>query len=380
MRILLAPSSYPPVIGGVQSVTAGLARHLAAQRHEVKVLTNHYPRSLPRKETLEGIEVRRLLFLHPEWKDLKRGRLDLFGASFLYYPSSLFKLRALLDSFQPDVVNVHFPDAQVPFWLEILRTRKLKLVVSFHGDDIERYLSEGRNVQLRTREELNNLLRQSHSVTACSEFLRQRVLSVFPEVAGKSSVTPNGIQKEDLQILVPYKHSTPYVFACARFVKVKGLDWLIQAFAEIADQYPGISLILAGEGDEEKKLRTLCRQHSLEDRVIFRGKISRTEMLKLLAGCEFLAVPSRNESFGLMALEGMSMGKLVLATRVGGLPSLLFPENNLLVDPGPSGLAQGLRAGLSQLGETKDKGKKNLLRAEDYLWDNVLRYYLDSYK
>src|SRR5215470_14146655 len=119
MRILLVPSTYPPVLGGVQTVTHNLAKHLLQRGHEVQVVTNRYPRSLPAQETLDGISVRRLLFLLPDLDSLRRRRADLFLASFYFYPLSLWRLRSLMRSFRPDVVNVHFPAQQTQFVLAL---------------------------------------------------------------------------------------------------------------------------------------------------------------------------------------------------------------------------------------------------------------------
>ncbi len=184
MRILLVPSTYHPILGGVQTVAHNLAQNLIKSGHEVQVVTNRYPRSLPAREIIDGIPVRRLLFLSPDVNSLRRGRADLLLASFYFYPSSLRRLGELMRHFRPDVVNVHFPDHQNRFVLALRRRFEFRLVVSLHGDEIER---------LVTARGLQAMLREADAVTACSRHLLEQAVRLEPSIAEKAHVVHNGI-------------------------------------------------------------------------------------------------------------------------------------------------------------------------------------------
>ena len=71
MRILLVPSTYHPILGGVQTVAHNLAQNLIKSGHEVQVVTNRYPRSLPAREIIDGIPVRRFDFRHALFASLE---------------------------------------------------------------------------------------------------------------------------------------------------------------------------------------------------------------------------------------------------------------------------------------------------------------------
>ena len=77
MRILLFSASYHPVLGGLQTAAHALAREFIAAGHDVLVVTNRYPRKLPASETIDGVPVRRLLFLSPWWSLSRSRRPDL---------------------------------------------------------------------------------------------------------------------------------------------------------------------------------------------------------------------------------------------------------------------------------------------------------------
>jgi len=175
MRILLVPSTYHPILGGVQTVTHNLAQNLVESGHDVQVVTNRYPRSLPAREVMDGISVRRLLFLSPEIDSVQRGRADLFLASFYFYPSSLWHLRNLMRTFRPEVVNVHFPDHQIHFVLALRQSFQFRLIVSLHGHEVERVASNHKEHKAPKRSaaahNLQLILREADAVTACSQHL-----------------------------------------------------------------------------------------------------------------------------------------------------------------------------------------------------------------
>src|SRR5262249_6683038 len=121
-----------------------------------------------------------------------------------------------------------------------------------------------------------------------------------------------------------YPHRRSYILAFGRLIYKKGFDLLLTAFAQIAPRYQEVDLILAGEGEERDALRAQAQQSGLEGRVHFFGRATPEEVVRLLNGCLFVAVPSRIEPFGIVALEALAAGKRVLATRVGGLGELLI--------------------------------------------------------
>ncbi len=165
MRILLITSSYPPVLGGLQTAVHALAQEFMARGHEVAVVANRYPRSLARRERIDGVNVRRLAFMKPELDQIRRRRADLFLAACAICPVTLFSIWRLYRKFQPDVVNVHFPLSQNPFVLWLSRRFSFRLVVSVHGSEILGSATPGNRRILRA------ILREADAVTACSRYL-----------------------------------------------------------------------------------------------------------------------------------------------------------------------------------------------------------------
>ena len=402
MRVLIVSSTYHPVVGGVQTVTHNLALHLVRKGHEVQVVTNHYPRSLPLRETLDGVSVERMLFLTPGLSSLKRKRPDLFLASFYFYPNSLWRLRKIVRSFRPDVVNVHFPDQQIPFVLALRGLINVRLVVSLHGHDIERVNMDdlgpnengisGLHYQRPAVDRLRSILLRADAVTACSQYLLEKAIRFEPSIGSKGLVIHNGIDPMRFRNKQSYVCDRPYILALGRLVHAKGFDMLLEAFAQT--ESGETILMIAGEGDERESLQNQTRQLGLEGRIRFFGPATQEQAIGLLNGCSLVVIPSRSESFGIVALEALAAGKPILATRVGGLCELLADVQNqfpappsawssgvyhsighhfaMLVDPNADALSKGLRNALAS-NPHSDRDTSRVM--DHYLWERVANHY-----
>ena len=384
MRILLIPSSYPPVLGGVQTVSHTVARHLIELGHQVQVVTSRYPRSLPADEVIDGVKVQRLLFLEPSIHLLRNRRLDLFFASFYFHSSTLRRLESVMRDFRPDVVNVHFPDHQIPFILTLRREFAFRLVVSLHGHDVERMDAEqaAANGEMRNtdsaRAQLKSILSAADAVTACSRHILDKANQVEASVADKGHVIYNGVDLERFSNKACYSHPRPYVLAFGRLTHKKGFDLLLQAFAEAGATNSSVDLIIAGAGEDRDQLKSLADELGLNQRVHFFGEASPDQIVQLLNGCLFVTVPSRREPFGIVALEALAAGKTLLASRTGGLGEFLSEirePNVTLVEPTADGLTEGLR----KLFISKRNGSSAATTSnqvpEQYSWTNVAKRY-----
>jgi len=121
-------------------------------------------------------------------------------------------------------------------------------------------------------------------------------------------------------------------------VERKGVDWLLQAFAQHvqADPAPPARLLIVGEAFA--KWQPLAEQLGLGDRVIFTG--FQAEPQRFLRLMDLFIIPSREEGLGTAAVEAMACGLPVIGSRVGGIPESVTPEVGLLFEPGDvAGLA-----------------------------------------
>jgi glycosyltransferase involved in cell wall biosynthesis len=224
------------------------------------------------------------------------------------------------------------------------------------------------------------LLARASGVTACASSLALAALRLAPETASRLEVIPNGVDIQRFSKGAPYLHERPYVLAAGRFTRQKGFDVLIDAAARIQAIRGGrVSVLLAGDGAEEARLRQHVAELGLGGAVSFLGPADAEAMRALYRGARVVAVPSRWEGLPLVCLEAMASGRAVVASRVDGIPDAVIDrETGLLVPPDDAAaLASALDALLADSAWTERLGAAAAQRACDgFAWPTVSRRYL----
>ncbi|MCL0073762.1 glycosyltransferase [Dehalococcoidia bacterium] len=116
------------------------------------------------------------------------------------------------------------------------------------------------------------------------------------------------------------------VLFVGRIDPLKGIENLLVAVSHLSRTHH-LKLLVAGGGDktqsEVERLKGLSRQLQIDDQVTFVGSMSQEDLPQLYNAADVCVVPSYYESFGLVALESLACGTPVVATRVGGIESLI---------------------------------------------------------
>jgi glycosyltransferase involved in cell wall biosynthesis len=130
--------------------------------------------------------------------------------------------------------------------------------------------------------------------------------------------------------------SAPLLTCAARLEQEKDIGSLIAAMEHVAVECPSAVCVIAGEGSHKPELLAQIRRSGLEGRVRLLGY--RSDVMAILNASDLFVLPSLTESFGLVLLEAMALGKPVLATRVGGPVEIVVEgETGLLVPPSDPG-------------------------------------------
>ncbi|MEW6359808.1 MAG: glycosyltransferase family 4 protein [Planctomycetota bacterium] len=148
----------------------------------------------------------------------------------------------------------------------------------------------------------------------------------------------------------------------------KGHETFVRAVAKLPDV---VGLIVGDDlfGDHPdllRRLHDLCGIIGIEDRVRFLGW--RSDVKDIIADSDVIAVPSKAEPLGRVALEAMALGKSVVGTRAGGLPEVVADsETGRLVPPGDAdALAEALREVLSDADRAAAMGRAGLARVREH--------------
>jgi 1,2-diacylglycerol 3-alpha-glucosyltransferase len=153
--------------------------------------------------------------------------------------------------------------------------------------------------------------------------------------------------------------SGPRLLYVGRLDREKNLDFLLDAFTQVATRHPGATLWLVGRGTHERALQRQARRFGLGERVRFVGPVGHDAIARYYQAADLFVFASTTETQGLAVLEAMAVGLPVVAVRasgveeavVDGVSGLLVPEDReaftgavseLLADPA---LARKLAAG-----------------------------------
>jgi glycosyltransferase involved in cell wall biosynthesis/O-antigen/teichoic acid export membrane protein len=149
--------------------------------------------------------------------------------------------------------------------------------------------------------------------------------------AAEVHVIPNGVDAASFDVVQPRR---PVALFLGRLeTEQKGLDVLLDAFAKVADQTTA-RLEIAGDGRDRAALEARCRRLGIADRVDFLGRVDGPAKLALLASAQLVCMPSRRETFGMVAAEALACGTPVLAADIDNLRHLVRPGTGRLVTAG----------------------------------------------
>lgn len=145
--------------------------------------------------------------------------------------------------------------------------------------------------------------------------------------------------------------ATLALLCVANLVPRKGHDLLLGALAHLKDLDWRLTCAgsLARDPDWTDRLRRLCGEAGLDDRVAFLGEIDDSELEALYHGADLFVLASHYEGYGMVFPEAVARGIPVLATRTGGIPEAAPAEASILVPPGDeAALTEALRRLLAE--------------------------------
>jgi len=182
------------------------------------------------------------------------------------------------------------------------------------------------------------ILKRANAIIASTPQEVKNILDLYDVTGENIELIRTGIDKrlfrpiaEEIAIKETGLNFRNIVLFVGRITKAKGLRILVKAIARVKNRFnEEMKLVVIGgdvsgvmhsdeESKEKKRLRRLIKKLDLEDDVIFLGPVERERLPYFYSLADVCVVPSLYESFGLVAVEAMSCGTPVIASKVGGL-------------------------------------------------------------
>jgi glycosyltransferase involved in cell wall biosynthesis len=349
VKVLVVSGIWPPDVGGPASHAPDVADFLAERGHGVEVVTTAMEPPASREYPLRFVS----RALPPGVRHFRGAKLvwERSRACDVVYTTGMFG-RSFAGAYaarRPFVVKLTADPA-----FERARRRG---VVGGDVDEFQRVRAGAVVSLLRTARNVE--LRHAAHVFCPSEYLRGLVIS-WGIPSTRVSVLPNPYPAiPALRPRAELKHELglngrTLAFA-GRLTAQKSLGVALEALAAV----DGVTLVIAGDGDERRPLELRAAELGLGDRVRFLGPQPRERVLELFRAADAAILSSSWENFPHTVIEALAAGTPVLATRVGGVGELVADaENGLLV---PAGDASALATAIRRYFD--DEELRNRLRA-----------------
>jgi glycogen synthase len=306
LKILLSSYLFQPSVGGIESVSQILAQKFAAAGEEVHVITQSPGGTVP--------DANYRLTRRPSITEIFRllRRCDLFFQNNI-------SLRSLIPG---------------------LLVRKPTLVAH------QTWLQNVRGA-IGWQNRLKQALLRFVTNVAISKAVADRL-------SARSFVIGNPYDDAIFHPMPEVARDKTIVFV-GRLVSDKGVDLLLQALDLLKRDGLSPDLTIVGSGPEEISLRKLVVELDLDRQVIFAEQKSGTDLARILSRHLILAVPSRwAEPFGVVALEGIACGCVVVGSQNGGLKEAIGPCGLTFENGNAAALAAQLKRLISEP-ETRTK-------------------------
>ena len=379
--------------GGMNVYVRELARQLGRRGFLVDAYTRSESADIPHiPDTDLGPNVRVIHVVAGPEKPVVRG--DIWAAAPRFVDGVLKQMES--EGITYDLYHSHY---WMSGWaaVELARVHPAPIIHMFHTLGVMKDLAagEGEAAELAPRKDVEKTLMGAvDRIVAATEIDAGHMIEHYGADPDLISIIPPGVDLERFQPMdreealarTGYDPCDRLLLFVGRMDPVKGLDTLIRAMGEVVKREPELLehaclCIVGGDAvedgrtaDEEMaEIHALRRELGLGDFVRFVGMLSQDELPYWYNAAEVVIVPSRYESFGMVALEAMACGTPVIASDVGGLSSLVRDgRTGFLVDDGdPEALASKL-VPLLALPEIHDTlGEHGVATAEAYGWPSI---------
>lgn len=257
-------------------------------------------------------------------------------------------------------------------------------VLQNHSSDVAVFDKLGRPGRSAAR----SIIANAQAMFCVNRAQKLHVESLFTKpIAAKVAVLPMGVKAEDLPRSEARSATTfAYTFGTiSRLSRKKGIDLLIEAARRLADDSQGVSVGIAGDGEDGHRLRALAANADISFRGVLTGEPKRAffEETRFFV---FPAVASGGDVEGLPValLEALCAGKLIVASRDTNIAMLpewerIAPCIGYVEDPRDIGALAAAMRSLLDLPQAEADARSERLRAvmSRYLWDRLIGEYLE---
>jgi D-inositol-3-phosphate glycosyltransferase len=302
-----------------------------------------------------------------------------------YLPEFLAALQEFRRRDRRDYQGVHSH-----YWLSgwvgqrLAREMAVPHVITFHTlARIKMQSRAGEREPLQRQQVEQQLMASAQCVVAFSPHERDSMERLYHADRARIKLVPCGVDLDTFQPLDQEEsrkrlglNGDKVLLYVGRIESLKGLDLLVHVAAHMETCHPLRVLVVGGDNGKDReldRLRRLAEELKVDDKFDFVGRVDQDELPTYYSAADVCVVPSFYESFGLAALESMACGTPVVASRVGGLSTVIQHGSTGYLKSWrcPEAFAHSLEMIISSKRLQDSMGAAARRRAEGLGWDQV---------
>ncbi|UCH98481.1 MAG: glycosyltransferase family 4 protein [Candidatus Aminicenantes bacterium] len=255
--------------------------------------------------------------------------------AYFYYPLYRYLNKYLKSiGFVPDVVVAHY-DKSLHIGYRYSRKRKLPYAAGLH---ITPDLVDDNPAHFSKR--CGKLLEAAAVIACRSGYIYNKVLKWFPGYQEKSFIAFSGIEENlieepgvGIKRMKQWKtRGKVSIISVCSLIERKKIDTNLRALARLKDK-PDWTYTIIGDGEERGRLEALASQLGIKGRVRFKGLMSREEVIQEMKQSHIFVLVSYLETFGLVYLEAMAVGCIVIGAKGEGIDGVIEDQKNGFLSP-----------------------------------------------
>ncbi len=324
MRILIPTADFPPIEGGISTVTLQVARELTKLGHEVTVIAPRF-RGMSEFDAAEPYSIVRYSGYWTGW--LRFIPMLAVSARFLHASDLVLG------------INIAYGGV---IGMMAARRSEVPYVAFGYAFEFMKFAAWSPPAAL-----LRAAYNRAHVVVAISGFTRDalvrfgvhadRIETILPGAPPAREVAPVDVERVKQRLSL---NGHRIVFAAGRMMPRKGHATLVRALPKIIERHPDTMLVCAGRGPAMGEVERAVDRLGLRDHVRLPGRLTDEDLAALYSMCDVFALPAGEgsrgqvEGFGLVFAEAGAYGKPVVAGRSGGtVDAVLDGRTGILVEP-----------------------------------------------
>ena len=353
---LIATRSFPPEVGGMQSLMWGLSREMS-KNFMIKVFADYHEN-------------------HKEFDENVNFSIERVGGI-----KFLRKIRKaqLINEFLKDnkiegIIADHWKS------LELIKSNKKKFCL-IHGKEINHPNNSSQNKRIvKVFDKVDKIIANSEYTKNLATSIGlnpKKIVVINPGVNLPKDLNKKSLDKVESLL----KIKTPRLITVSRFDKRKNHEKILMALRNLKQIYPDIVYICIGYGDEEKNIKDLVKELDLSSQVMFFKEISDDLKNALIAKSNIFVMPSiihkkSVEGFGIAYVEAAQYGVASLGGKDGGASDAIKHDTTGLICDGNE--LEDIYSSLNSMLENKkysELGKNAKEYSSKFNWSNTIEEY-----